>query len=95
MKSTVLNRMPRTSPSCEQSKAFVQDGSLSAAFMLSACRVSLYCSTKLLRGAFASKGTTDGISSTVLPCATGGGVGYWIDKGMGDGIVKLVKVLAC
>ena len=72
VKSTVLNQMPRTSPTCEQSKAFLQDGSLSAAFMLSACRVSLYCSTKLLSGAFVSKGTTDGISSTVLPCATGG-----------------------
>ena len=91
MGSIVLKWMPRPWPSWEQSKAFVWDGSLSVAFMLSACRETLYSLTKVIRESFASKGTTDGILSIVLPCATGG----WVGNGMEDGMVKLAEVLAC
>ena len=87
VKSLVLNQMLRTSPFWEQSKAFVQDGSSSATFKSSTSREFLYSFTKVIRESFALKGTTDGISFIVFPCATGG----WLGEGMDGGIVELVK----
>ena len=55
--------------------------------MLSICRESLYCSTKLTRGAFASWWNIV-YSSTLCNWWE---VGDWIDKGMEDGIMTLLN----
>ena len=78
LKETFTNRTGDLVLVCESTekrdelKALVQNGSSSAAFMLSTPREFLYCFMKVIRESFALKGTTEGISSTVLPCATGG-----------------------
>merc|ERR1711940_403694 len=72
VKDTVLNRIPKTSPSLDPSKALVQVGSSGAALMFSLLRVVLYVSTNFLRASLADSGATAGTSSTVLSCASAG-----------------------